>query len=233
MDADPLLVEDLMLLLLDDAGSYIAGAGHLHYTLGGAMLVDLAQRGRIEVEDDRPALNGPKVAAVGRQPPSDPLLADAWTKVAAKPQRVQSLLLAIGNGLHAGVTDRLVERGWVRRQRKRFLGLVPYTTLPATAGKAGADDREAEIRARIVAVLEQGAEPDARTAALVALLSASATLPMLRPPLPWSSAVAARAKELEQGSWGVEAVGTAVMRAAAAIAAASAASIAVAVTSTN
>lgn len=55
-------------------------------------------------------------------------------------------------------------------------------------------------------------EPDARTAALVGLLSVSATLPSLHRSVPWSGKVHRRAKELEQACWGAEAVNTAVTR---------------------
>lgn len=99
-----------------------------------------------------------------------------------------------------------------------MLGVFRMTTLPA------ADTRhEAELRRRIRAVLEDGESPDARTAAVIALLSSSGTLPMLRPALAWSAEVHRRAKELEKGSWGAAAVNTAVTRTAAAIAASSAA----------
>ncbi|SNY24215.1 hypothetical protein SAMN05421748_102157 [Paractinoplanes atraurantiacus] len=56
---------------------------------------------------------------------------------------------------------------------------------------------------------------------------------MLRPQLAWSSPVIKRAKELEQGHWGAEAVNTAVTRTAAAIAASTAATVAVTVVTTT
>ncbi|MFD3505193.1 GPP34 family phosphoprotein [Streptomyces sp. NPDC058678] len=49
MQKDLLIVEDLMLLMFDDSSGAIAGAGTLHYTPGGAVLVELAQGGRIRV----------------------------------------------------------------------------------------------------------------------------------------------------------------------------------------
>ncbi|MEV0698440.1 GPP34 family phosphoprotein [Saccharopolyspora sp. NPDC050389] len=54
-----------------------------------------------------------------------------------------------------------------------------------------ADDprHEAELRRKIRAVLEDGESSDTRTAAAIALLSSSGTLPALRPALPWSAEV--------------------------------------------
>jgi hypothetical protein len=140
---------------------------------------------------------------------------------------VQTLILEIGTRLWEPLTDRLVERGLIRREKKKVLGLFRMNMLPA-------DDptHEAALRRDIRAVLEDGADPDTRTAAVIALLSSSGTLPMLRPALPWSSTVHKRAKDLENGNWGAKAVNTAVARTAAAIAV-STATVAIAVATTN
>ncbi|WP_240999859.1 GPP34 family phosphoprotein, partial [Streptomyces sp. Tu 4128] len=78
------------------------------------------------------------------------------------------LLIEIGTGLRETVLDRLVERGMVRRERKKVLGLFPATSLSA------ADTRHKEaLLERVRAVLVDEEEPDGRTAALIGLLSAS------------------------------------------------------------
>ncbi|GAB3568993.1 hypothetical protein GCM10027445_20010 [Amycolatopsis endophytica] len=226
---DTLLVEDLMLLLLDDETGTPAGAGTLHYTLGGAVLVDLALRGRIGTDGDDRRLNGPRVFVTGEGPLRDPLLQTVYDRIAERPQRVQPLLLAIGGGLREPVIERLLERGLIRHEKRRVLGLFRMNALPAADGR-----REAGLRERIGAALEDGEDPDARTAALIALLSASGALPAVRPALPRSRTALARAKDFEKGNWGAEAVSTAVTRTAAAIAAAgAAAAAAVTVTTTS
>ncbi len=213
---DLLVVDDLMLLLLDDDGASIQAAGTLYYTLGGAVLTELALLGRIEV-DESGVLNGPRVLPAGEGPLPDPLLQSAYDTIAQKTQRVQPLLVAIGADLWREVIDRLAARGLVRREERKVLGLFRSTRWPAAD-----EEHEAALRARIRRVLEDGEEPDARTAAIVGLLSASGALPSLRPPLPWTSVTVTRAKELELGHWGPEAVASAVTRTAAAVAAASA-----------
>ncbi|GAB7052414.1 GOLPH3/VPS74 family protein [Catenuloplanes indicus] len=220
-----LIVEDLLLLLLDDETGTPAKAGTLPYTLGGAVLVELAMLGRIDVEGAGSVLTGPKVVAVGDGPLPDPLLQAAYDEIARKPRTVQTLLLAIGGDLWTTVTGRLVERGELRRESKRVLGLFRTTRLPSVD-----TGHEAQLRAAIRAVLVDGAEPDARTAAITALLSGSGALPELRPRLAWSGDVHRRAKELEKGHWGASAVGTAVARTTAAVAAASAAATAAVIT---
>lgn len=214
---DLLIVDDLMLLLMDDDGASVQGAGTLYYTLGGAVLTELALLGRVEA-DDSGIVNGPRVTPSGEGPLPDPLLQSAYDTIARKTQRVQPLLVALGADLWRVVLSRLEERGLLRREESRVLGVFRSTRWPA------ADERhEAQLRAGIRRVLEDGEVPDPRTAAIIGLLSASGALPSLRPPLPWTTTTATRAKELERGEWGPEAVATAVARTAAAIVASSAA----------
>ncbi|MDP9796161.1 hypothetical protein J2S43_004673 [Catenuloplanes nepalensis] len=224
-----LIVEDLLLLLLDDETGTPAKAGTLPYTLGGAVLVELAMLGRIDADGEGSRLSGPLVTATGDGPLPDPLLQAAWDEIARKPRPVQTLLLAIGGDLWTTVVDRLIAAGQIRREKKRVLGLFRMTQLPS-ADVA----HEAELRRGIRAVLVDGETPDPRTAAIVALLSGSGALPELRPLIAWSGDVYRRAKALESGNWGAAAVGTAVTRTTTAIAAASAAaSAAVIVTTVN
>lgn len=220
MQDDTLIVEDVLLLMLDDKYGIPAGAGTLHYTLGGAVLVELALLGRIQPEGNRAWFKGTKVVATGDGALPDPLLQSSHDTIAARPRHIQTLLVTIGSGLWKPVTERLVQRGLLRRERRRFLGLIPTTRLPA------ADiGYESALRERMRTVLEHGENPDARLAAIIALISASGTLPSLDPVPKWSGAVATRAKELEQGNWGAAAVNSAVTQLAASLAAASAAAV--------
>ncbi|MGW0792991.1 GOLPH3/VPS74 family protein [Streptomyces sp. NPDC002911] len=211
-----LIVEDLTLLMIDDKSGAIAGAGTLYYTQGGAVLVELGRGGHVTVDESDQGLNGLKVHAVAGDPLPDPVLRAAHEKVSERVRGVQTLLIEIGTGLRETVLDRLVERGLLRRQSRKTLGLFRTTSTTA------ADTRHKEALVENVrSVLVDGEEPDARTAALIGLLAASGTLPSLHRSIPWSGKVYTRAKELEQGSWGAEAVNTAVMRTVAAISAGS------------
>ncbi|WP_206045760.1 GOLPH3/VPS74 family protein [Nocardia mangyaensis] len=140
---DLLIVDDLMPLLMDDDGASIQGAGTLHYTLGGAVLTELALLGRVET-DDSGIVNGPKVFPVGNGPLPDPLLQSAFNTVSEKTQRVQPLLLALGGGLWRVVRDRLVDRGLLRREDRRTLGVFRSTRWPAAD-----EQHEAQLRARV------------------------------------------------------------------------------------
>ncbi|MFE3143954.1 GPP34 family phosphoprotein [Streptomyces scopuliridis] len=207
MQEDLLMVEDLTLLMFDDASGTIAGEATLYYVLGGAVLVELAQSGRVKADEKDVGANGVRVHAVAGEPLDDPVLREAHRKVEKRVRGVQTLLIEIGTGMRETVLDRLVERGMVRREHKKRLGFIPTTSL-----SIGDARHKKALVERVRAVLVDGAEPDARTAAVTGLLSASGVLPNLHPVIPWSGKVYTRAKELEQGSWGAEAVNAAVTR---------------------
>lgn len=220
MQNELLIVEDLMLLMMDDTSGAIAGEGTLYYTLGGAVLVELGLGGHVTVDGNDMGLTGLKVHAVtGAQLP-DPVLRSAHDKTAKRVRGVQSLLVEIGTGLRETVLDRLVERGMLRRESKKWLGVFSSTSTSV----ADTGYKKALVQ-KVRAVLVDDVEPDARTAALVGLLSASGTLTSLHRSVPWSGKVYQRGKELEQGSWGAEAVDTAVMRTMAAVSAGTAAAV--------
>ncbi|MFF2858523.1 GPP34 family phosphoprotein [Streptomyces rubiginosohelvolus] len=219
---DLLIVEDLTLLMMDDTSGAIAGAGTLYYTLGGALLVELGLGGYIRADENDTGLNGVKVHAVAGRPPSDPLLRAAHTKVGERVRGVQTLLIEIGTGVgkREAVLDRLVERGVLRQETKKTLGLFRTTSISV----ADTGYKKALVE-KVRSVLVDGAEPDDRTAALAGLLSASGTLPTLHRSIPWSGKVYKRAKELERSSWGAEAVNAAVLRTVAAVAAGTAVAV--------
>jgi hypothetical protein len=203
----PALAEDILLLLFGPRTGAIAGDGMaLFHTLAGAVLVDLADQERVAIAE-RQTWHGQPVCALGASPPVDPLLRGTWERVAAKPVDVQSLILEIGPGLRESVLERLIRRGHLHREHRRFLGVVPYAVL-----RDGGTSRRAELLAVVRTALVDGADPDARTATLAALLSASGVLAWLAAEIPWSGAVYTRGKALEGGEWGAAAAAEAVRR---------------------
>ena len=204
-----LLVEDVMLLLFQPDSGSIAGENILFYVLAGAVLGDLTLQERIEVRREGALTN--RVHALDAATDPDALLVPGLEYIGQKPRDVQTVLAAIGPNLRAPVLDRLVERGDVTREKGTTLGIFPSTKLTL-----GSDRRDGLI-ARVRAVLTDGEAPDVRTAASIALLSASGTLPQFSREIPWSGDVYTRAKAIERGDWGAAAASEAVSRTMAAI----------------
>ncbi|MGW9158226.1 GOLPH3/VPS74 family protein [Microbacterium sp. NPDC055665] len=201
---DPLFVEDVMLLLFQPDSGSIAGENILFYVLGGAALGDLALQERIEVRKEGALTN--RIHALESHAAPDEVLAPALEYIEQKPRDVQTVLAAIGPNLRAPVLDRLVERGDLTREQGRSLGIFPTTKL------ALGSDRRAALIERVRSVLTDGETPDTRTAASIALLSASGTLPQFNGEIPWSGDVYTRAKTIERGDWGAAAAAEAVTR---------------------
>ncbi|MDG9674060.1 GPP34 family phosphoprotein [Micromonospora sp. DH14] len=197
----PTLVEDLLLLLFQPASGTIAGENTLFYVLGGAVLADLALGEHVTTTDRG------RVSGVPGHPPSDSLLRPAYDYLAEKPRGVQTALAAIGPVLREPVLRRLVARGDIDQEPRKVLGLFRTTAL-----RDGRTERRARLLAEVRQVLVDGAQPQARVAALTALLSASGTLPQFHREIPWTAPVINRAKELEQGDWGADAAAAAVTR---------------------
>lgn len=205
---DPILAEDLLLLLfqpnsgLRKGTGVIAGENILFYLLAGAIVAELALGGHV-VYDERTR----KVAAVDDTPPTDDLLLGAWEYVRSKPRGVQTVLAAIGPKLREPVLARVIARGDLRLGKYKALGLFETTAL-----EDGGTGRRDELLADVRATLVDGAEPTTRVATLAALLSGSGTLPQFHPAIPWTIPVITRGKELERGSWGAGAAAEAVVR---------------------
>ena len=111
----------------------------------------------------------------------------------------------------------------VERRDGKLLGLFPRTTWPAADST-----HEDDVRRTITACLVDGAQPDERTGALIALLGAidqahSAVTPGTTTK---KRALEKRAKEIAEGQWAAKAVKDAVDAATAAMIGAVAASTA-------
>lgn len=200
---EPLLVEDLLLLLFKPDSGTIAGEGTLFYVLGGAVLTQLAGLGAVEIE--KTAL-GARVRSVG-EPPEDEILRSGWDYSADKARGVQGMLAGVGPHLREPILQRLVDRGDIVREQGKLLGIIPTTAL-----SDGGTGRRSELLARVRAVLVDGVEPDETTGALAALISASGALPTFHKEIPWTSAVIERASALQKGEWGADAAASAVTR---------------------
>lgn len=225
-----IIAEDLVLLSYDDElGVWHGGPADLDARLVGALLVDLALAGRIDVVPEPADGQADGQKAAGRQQPADgpqpgavlvrdatptgqPLLDSVLAAVtpaqnsAQKPAQkpVQKLAKDLVNDLSTGLTrqvlEHLADRGVLRRDKGKVLGIFPVTRWPA-------DDsaHEEALRRTLIAVLVDGQEPDARTRALVALMGGTG---MIRHVVgkEHRKAAEARAQQLADGDWASGAV---------------------------
>ena len=195
MEDELLIVEELMLLLLADDGSAIAGSKVLHCVLPGAVLAELALTGRLEVHSHR-RVGGTLIHAkrTTPDPQIDPILAEALRAMGTREHSAYGLISGLDLDVRQPVLDRLAAKGIILRETKKVLGVLPTTRWPTLDVRA-----EAALRDRVTAVLDDGRLPDARTAAIIALISAAQVYVQLQPRMPWNAEVATRLKEIERG----------------------------------
>ncbi|MFF4532898.1 GPP34 family phosphoprotein [Streptomyces sp. NPDC001407] len=162
------LPEELLLLSFDPAtGRRLCRHRFLQYGVAGAVLAELELAGRIVAEYDHPAVTNPV-------PPEDPLLAMALATLpppgkgrAGRGPRAVTWVRRTSRRLEEPWLRRLVERGALRPEQVKVLGLFPSTRFPA-----GPAERHTEAREHLAAAVRTGfAEPRGRV--LAALLSAT------------------------------------------------------------
>ncbi len=226
-----LILEDYLLLTLDDVtGKAVVDASYREQVAAGALLVELALLGRVDLAGDG---NGGRVGRIvvrDASPIGNALLDDALAVVRSREGSTPKAL--IGPIARTKPADAalavLAERGLLRREEGRILGIFPTTRWPA------ADSRhEDAVRTELWRVLVDGAAPDERAGALVALLSATGQTgrvlaaggtrgapAVTEDDRTWTPterrAVDRRAKELASGSWAGDATRTYVQEIAAA-----------------
>ena len=191
------ITEDAVLLLLDPrTGRALVDTMALDRMIGGALLLDLSTRGRLESDGDGAKA---RLRVTDGTPTGDVLLDEALARLAGKPVRAQNAVERLAKRTRLPVLERLVERGLIRCEKSSLLGLFPVTTWPPVDPRP-----RAELHDRIAAVLCGGAGPDRHTALLISLLHAvRAEHKIVEGP---RRALRARAEEVAAGDWAGPAV---------------------------
>jgi hypothetical protein len=163
-----LLAEEFALMALDPDGSLRRGiltqwAAEVGVT--GALIIELAQNGHINISDGRIHLTGTR--------PADPLLAQVLTNLA--PHEGRKLTSRLESVKHAGwreVVDNMVKAGIVRREKH---GL--HTTRHPVADPGA----QATLVARVRSAAHDDTDLDPRMAALLALAGTCQLLEVVAP----------------------------------------------------
>ncbi len=208
-----LIAEDLLLLLLDDDSGKLTHTTYLDVGIGGALLVELALGGTVEVMKGSGLWARAKVHPVVGPSPGDPMLVEAMALVSEKERTAQDLVGRLGKHRRDALLERLEGKGILQRHEDRVMGLFPRKRWPTVDSS-----HEADVRRQLGDALVRGARPEERTAALVALLSALGLAHKVvdREGLP-AGEVKKRAKALADGDWAAKAVKDAVAAAQAAV----------------
>lgn len=210
-----LLAEDLLLLLTDDAtGKAQVDSTRLDLALAGAVLLELAERGRVSIAQPGGPVKAGRVVVHDPSPIGSPVLDEALRRIAERrPSTPQDLLPRMAKGLRAGLLADLARRGILRHEENRVLRVFASRSWPAADSA-----HEDAVRRGLHDVLVVGRTPSPREAALISLLHAVDRVPNVVGDALDKRELRRRAKAIAEGEFAgaavrkaVEAVDAAVM----------------------
>jgi hypothetical protein len=192
------LAEEFLLLAYDDDGTPLTDGTHLDNGLGGALLLELALAGRVDIADK-------KVVVLDGNPTGDPVVDGALGRILAEDRgrKPGHWVTKFAKETRPQVLDRLVASGVLTVEKDKVLWVFPRTRYPAAHGVEPVAETETRQRMR-AAVLGTG-PVDPRTAALCALVAATDLDKSVFADLD-RKAVQARLREIGEGSWAAAAV---------------------------
>jgi hypothetical protein len=157
------LAEGLYLLASNGStGRLLIDTVHLDLGLGGALVLDLALRGRVGLADAH-------VVVTDGRPTGESLLDAALTTIASEGKRhgPDYWVRHLGRGSHGAVQDHLVDAGVLRREDERLLHVVPVHRTHESDGRLH-DELQDHLNDSVVL----GRPPSRETAALASLVLA-------------------------------------------------------------
>jgi len=205
-----LLAGELQLLVTDDvSGRLSVPADQVDAGLGGANLVELTFMNKVDITGEGDQGKRGRIVVRDPSPVGDEVL-DAALQILTARQggKPSAVIRPLGKNLRRMLYQRLAAAGVLRAGRGRALGLFPTRTWPAEDTR-----HEEQVRQQLTQALVQQAEPDARTAALIALLYALRCEHKVVDPRPYQLSrrqLRERAGQIAQGNWASEAVRKAV-----------------------
>jgi golgi phosphoprotein 3 len=159
--------EEIVLLALDDKkGSFVELPSlALEQALAGAVLLELAFQNRIDTDLTHLTL-------VSDKPTGDKLLDPILKEIAQAKDKKDAkywvgLISADGQKIRDGTLVRLVEKGVLKKEEKKFLWVIPGRRYPMLE-----DREEKEVRKRILSVVVDGEIPSPRDVVIISLASA-------------------------------------------------------------
>ncbi|MEE6310373.1 GPP34 family phosphoprotein [Plantactinospora veratri] len=163
--ADVSLAELIALLAYDNDGVARGTDANLDYGLAGALLMDLALAGRIDVVG--------KYVVVTNPEPTDVRLTDFALHHLQRDRRAREprdWIIRFTKDVRAAVLSQLIDAGTLRPETDKVLKVVPRTRYPTQDGSE--PPAKTEARQQIRSAATRSDRVDARTAALCGLVSA-------------------------------------------------------------
>lgn len=164
-----MLAEDLLMLLHHaETGRLLVWSDKADLALGGALLVELAERQRIELTGPHRVTKNRTVAVIDPTSTGDGILDEALRRISARRStRAQVVVSKIAKGARSRLLDRLTEQGRFEPKQARLVGIVPAGGWPAADAQ-----HTAELKRGLQHVLVGERSPTHHEAATISLLHA-------------------------------------------------------------
>ena len=163
-DLEFTIIDQLTLLALDDdKGSFVAESNAYAYALAGALIMELALRGRID-------LNAKKVLIKDRTKTNDNVI-DRYFDIILKSTKEKSLkswIQQIGNKaskIKLDTVDKLIENRILSKKEHKFLWVFTYNNYPMENPRP-----ENKLRKRLYDVVVNGHRPEIKDIMLLNLI---------------------------------------------------------------
>lgn len=169
------LYEHFMLLALDNKkGKYLIDSLSLNYSLAGAILFEMVLLEKLDIKDKRISVKNPV--------PTGNFVIDETLRLIRKKgnrkkiKRYVNILGSRANRFKKSIIKDLLKHGIIKKVRKKFLGLIPYTRYPEINSKP-----EKNLRDQLHKIIFGEAKPDERYVMLLSLIDSCKLLRLLYP----------------------------------------------------
>jgi hypothetical protein len=128
-----MLAEHVLLLLYHpESGRPLVSSGKADLALGGALLVELAERQRITLSEANRVTKSRTVVVVDPTPTGDEVLDEALRRISAqRSARAQVVVARIAKGVRGQLLKRLAGQNMLRFEQTKLGGIIPAGAWPA------------------------------------------------------------------------------------------------------
>lgn len=162
-----MLVERILMLLYHpETGRPLVSSAKADLALGGALLVDLAERQRIDLTEPHRVTKNRTVVVVDPTPTGDDVLDETLRRIwAQRSDRAQVVLSKIAKGVRGPLLGRLAGQRMLRFKQTKLVGIIPAGAWPAVDVQ-----QTEELKRGLRHVLVDQRPPTPPEAAIISLL---------------------------------------------------------------
>jgi hypothetical protein len=162
-----MLAEHLLVLLYDpETGRPLISSDKVDLALGGALLVELAERRKVDLTEPHLVTKNRTVVVVDPTPTGDDVLDEALRRISARRSaRAQVVLSKIAKHVGGQLRERLAAQGILRSEQTKLVGIIPASAWPAADVQA-----TEELKRGLRNVLVDQRPPTRQEAAMISLL---------------------------------------------------------------